>query len=144
MTAAVALRRRHREASALQHRHSSTLTRFEPENKGHSRMKTVNVAIVAAVIALTAGAAFAQQKGSGVSIGGNVNQNTNVQGAVTTVNTGKEGKASTEIGAIKGDVKIGGNVNQNTNVQGAVTTVNTGKSGCASTSIGSISSNPGC
>ncbi|MBF0354417.1 MAG: hypothetical protein HQL43_04170 [Alphaproteobacteria bacterium] len=91
-----------------------------------------------------AGAAYAQQKGSGVEIGGNVNQNTNVQGAVTTVNTGKDGKAQTDIGSIKGNTKIGGNVNQNTNVQGAVTTVNTGKGGCSKTSIGTISSDPGC
>lgn len=63
-------------------------------------MKTITVAIAATVIALTAGAALAQQKGSGVSIGGNVNQNTNVQGAVTTVNTGKSGCASTSIGSI--------------------------------------------
>lgn len=102
-----------------------------------------------AVFTLACGAALscsalAQSKGSGVSIGGNANQNTNVTGAVTTVNTGKEGKAQTDIGSVKGDVKIGGNLNQNTNVKGAVTTVNTGKSGCAGTSIGTISSNPGC
>lgn len=102
------------------------------------------IAFLTAMVAFAAAPVWAQSSGSGVQIGGNVNQNTNVQGAVTTVNTGKDGKASTDIGSIKGDVKIGGNVNQNTNVQGAVTTVNTGKGGCAETSIGSISSNPGC
>lgn len=102
-----------------------------------------------ALFALAFGAAsmnpaFAQSKGSGVSIGGNATQNTNVTGVVTTVNTGKDGKAQTDIGSVKGDVKIGGNLNQNTNVKGVVTTVNTGKGGCAGTSIGTISSNPGC
>lgn len=100
--------------------------------------------IASAALLLAATAAHAQSQGGGVKIGGNVNQNTNVQGVVTTVNTGKDGKASTDIGSVKGNVDVGGNLNQNTNVQGVVTTVNTGKGGCSSTSIGSISSNPGC
>jgi hypothetical protein len=35
-----------------------------------------------------------------VKIGGNLNQNTNVKGVVTTVNTGKGGCAGTSIGTI--------------------------------------------
>ena len=102
-------------------------------------MKKLNslivTAAVAAVLAVSSTASFAQQ-GGGVKIGGNVNQFT-LANRVNTLALGQDAKAITRIGAIGSGTDIRGNVNQFT-LANRVNTLALGRGATACTEIGVI------
>jgi len=94
------------------------------------------VLLSAVLVSMSVSLSFAE----GVKLNGNVDQTTNVQGAILQGAWGKGNKLNTNIGGIQGDVKVGGNVRQTTNVQGAVTNIVKGKNNESNLNIGGISS----
>jgi hypothetical protein len=99
------------------------------------------IALSLAALPLTAGPAFAQQKG-GVQISGNATVIGLANNAVNAA-TGFLAKADQNIGAIKGDVKVNGNATVIGLANNAVN-ASTGFLSKACQSVGSMDSSTGC